>query len=450
LATRELKIREIELLKNAMNLLGLSQIELAKGADYSASSISDIFKSRSKKADIVRKTSIRESSFNKIISFLEEKANSAEAQKKISKENLLRARKNLKAVELKIPLERYITQTPSGILGEDILNYIERACDRELSRILNDDVVAPVSIVLGGPLSGKSSLVWRFHKEAEKKQKSFFIDFKDLEYQGEKITASQVFSFIMNSLVSQHELNEYNGTQVVIDQILSIIEEIYKNENKKYYLVIDSFDSLFNVFETKKESENFFRWFSAFLDKLRRLGFNRFVNIICVISLQTMNYEHSDFRTRAAHRVHLENFKKNEVEKLSSILALKKGEVSDKVYDLFEGQPFLTHNFLYRIQFEDFNSVYHDTVLLVREFGSYWNKIQKWLYAVTEGQIGDNLIQCLLAFRDFKVDTPNYRLFYKHREYLEVIGLIDKKSMQIANTIFFKKIVETLQRNNNL
>jgi hypothetical protein len=353
-------------------------------------------------------------------------------------------------------------QVPGGPLHPDVINYIERPADRQLNALL-EFAYAPMFLIIGGIQCGKTSLIYRFLKNAREKidKKVIHIDFKKLTLSGKHLSIKDVFIRIFERCCEDLHIpkpgrsvleNDWDDSAIALwatDRLKRLLESYLENaDNADVFLIFDSVDLLYDHLSQPAQIDALVHW----LGMLRNLQDDPPFNHLTIITTMTvLSYSAapgSPLRTQAANIV-LPNFGQAEIIKLLEIFGIEtnKEKIAEKIFNLFGGHPHLSHlavsNLFSGIKFSEIKDKAYN---LIGGYGVYWDKILRTLKYVLkrkEEKVENDIIKVLNALAADEKDKEQNRIIGAFFENLYFLGLI-QMNHQVASD-FIKKAIELAQ-----
>lgn len=334
------KIYEIceDFFKTVLKKAGVSQESLATDLKISQPTIHNFFKGKDK----------NQARTNEVIACL---IKSYEEKKATFKDpaDLEKGKEFLKAVNEFAPfkkknLEGTLSNPYSPLSGIN-RNYITRACEKEVEHWAKNP---PVDLlIVGGPKTGKSSSLNRI-SEAFRDNRVIFVDFSSFNFKTE-ISNNKEFFRAFSNMVENGIGPDRGKKTVILSDISNFLEwlrdDVLLHVEKRVVLALDNIHKV--PIEFMSELLDAFhgvinlRFRNSIFEKLSLVLTTVMTDLGAMPSL----YE-SRFFSKCVS-TYLENFSEPEVEELGKILCGEGSFVfSDKAYQLFGGQPFLTHVFL--------------------------------------------------------------------------------------------------------
>lgn len=377
---------------------------------------------------------------------------------------VIRERKKIKEKEKEDEIEilkrgdRQI-QVPGGPLHPDVINYIERPADRKLNALL-EFAFAPMFLIIGGIQCGKTSLIYRFLKNAREKKdkKVIHIDFKKLTLPGKHPSIKEVFIKIFEKCCEDLNLpkpgrsvleSDWDDSAIALwatDKLERLLETYLENsDNVNIFFILDSLDFFYSHLSQPLQIDTLVHW----LEMLRNLQddppFNHLTIITAMTVLSYLAAPGSPLRTQADNIV-LPNFGYTEILKLLEIFGVKftKKEIAEEIFNMFGGHPHLSHlavsNLFSGIKLSEIKDKAYN---LIGGYSVYWDKILRILKYVLkrkEKNIENDITKVLNALAADEKDKEQYRIIGVLFEELYLLGLVQMNHEAASD--FIKKAIE--------
>lgn len=257
--------------------------------------------------------------------------------------------------------DRLLMQVPHGPLGSCV-NYVERSCDQKLRKII-DEIISPITFVSSGIQTGKSSLILRFIRTARfKRHQTIYIDCESLT-----LALSKGESFIglfLETLIKEIEALfqpqtttpkysfdiDHSSIQQALEVLETSLQQYYSvHPDKKIFVVIDSIDNLFN----KVSDANINRFISFLIFWSNKIQtYDVYCKPLFLIVASAIQNGPVEPLLDQSWIIKVPFFTTPELVELFAfwqIWQIQKPSEEDLVQlmNLFGGQPYLTHLFLF-------------------------------------------------------------------------------------------------------
>jgi len=353
-------------------------------------------------------------------------------------------------------------QVPGGPLNPDVINYIERQADRQLEALV-ESIYAPMSLILGGIQTGKTSLINRFLNKArgKKQNKTIHIDFRKLLSINKKPGIKEIFSYIIETTIQElgppkddvPNLKSNEDESTIIQwaaDILKAFLEKHLEDEKNVFLIIDSIDLLRWNMENWASVGAIIDWLGLLRNKQGSPPFDRLTVIAAVTILSYSSTYMSPLKSQTAN-ITLPCFKKPEILELMNKMEIRMNDrekMAKKIFDLFGGHPHLSHLSVYDLYSGiDFSEIQQNAFNLLKEYGYYWKKNKLMLTYMLDQKGYENKINLVFkALITSNKDRIKIKIFNELFEGLYWLGLIDRNH-QVPSEFIKNAIKKELEQN---
>ena len=345
-----------------------------------------------------------------------------------------------------------IIQAPGGPISWNALNYISRDSDNKLDSLLKANS-SPLIAIIGGLQYGKSSAFNRFEYKVNINDSYKFIkiDFGKIHYHKHfdglsgKVSKSDIFYVIIDYIyeqlkrplnVSAEEINDglIEGRAPNIWALIkleTLLEEIRKEGTlKKLFIGFDSVERLFNKIFPKQteEANSFLFWVGEIRWSSDQIPWH-LLSIVISLSSKTYSSEYSSVIRNQGHGVRISKLSKENIVTLSEIYGVDIKENVNKLYELFNGHPFLTHCFIYDLSIgnsfiEIENSVYE----LESNYGIYSRNVLKAIKDMIQEK-KDTISISDFAEEMLKEGDSTGMVKHRYHDNLFLLGIVNNQNL---------------------